>query len=803
MAIVAALCIDVARSTSTGLEMRQNQRFEFQKAAIDVMMKYWPSLELYEREAKFTGDGWLIFSPDQRDWLALVILAKTLCAQYQTEVANLMTLRPNEIPGVRACICTGYDMEVEFPRADGTMARDWIGDSARRASRFSNCPGEGELYVDQAIRDLVYLQFAMEEIDFSELEDERKPKREEERRSLWIVGDVHANTVSDARDPKPYMLLLNWTGHTEQSGEIASQINENETRTGSFADDTPESEEQQRIAIQRLLSTLGGTPADGPRTSLIKSLADRGVKPDIYYFNKRINVAPDYPDAVRWYEEMTNAGVTPNAVTFNTLINAAPDYPDAVRWYEEMTNAGVTPDAVTFSTLIKVAPDYPDAVRWYEEMTNAGVTPNAVTFNTLINAAPDYPDAVRWYEEMTNAGVTPNAVTFNTLIKVAPDYPDAVRWYKEMTNAGVTPNAVTFNTLINAAPDYPDAVRWYKEMTNAGVTPDAVTFSTLINAAPDYPDAVRWYEEMTNAGVTPNAVTFSTLINAAPDYPDAVRWYEEMTNAGVTPNAVTFSTLIKVAPDYPDAVRWYEEMTNAGVTPDAVTFNTLINAAPDYPDAVRWYEEMTNAGVTPNAVTFNTLINAAPDYPDAVRWYEEMTNAGVTPDAVITTTLANRAPTFSTAQALTVQLRAHKAFRGQGYYSAVFAKVPDDADPIDVINWYFQQDYRHVLSLEPVIGIFSRANREDAAMEFVVRWPQLPSAKKFMRDKPDKFRREIARFIDDPETKPSALYALGIFHVEQNETAQACAALTEALAFPTADVRRHHINSMLKKLDEA
>ena len=276
MTTVAALCINVARSTSTGLGMRQNQRFEFQKAVIDVIMKYWPSLELYEPEVKFTGDGWLIFSPDQRDWLALVILAKTLCAQYQTEVASLMTQPPDCIPGVRACICTGYDMEVQFPRADGTTARDWIGDSARRASRFSNCLGEGELYVDQGIYDLLSLQFAMEIIDFRELEDERKPKRDEEIRSLWIVGDVHADTVSDAPEPKPYMLLLDWTGHTKQSEEIASQISENLTHTGSFADDTPESEEQQRIAIQRLFSPLEGTPADGPRTSLIKSLADRG-----------------------------------------------------------------------------------------------------------------------------------------------------------------------------------------------------------------------------------------------------------------------------------------------------------------------------------------------------------------------------------------------------------------------------------------------------------------------------------------------------------------------------------------------
>ena len=152
---------------------------------------------------------------------------------------------------------------------------------------------------------------------------------------------------------------------------------------------------------------------------------------------------------------------------------------------------------------------------------------------------------------------------------------------------------------------------------------------------------------------------------------------------------------------------------------------------------------------------------------------------------------------------MTDRLRAEKAFRGRGYYGAVFAKVPTDADPIAIIDWYFQQDYRYALSLEPVIPIFSRAKRDAAAMEFVVRWPQLPAAQKFMRDKPDEFLREITRFVNDPEMKPSALYALGIFHVEQNEAAQALAALREALTFPTADARRRHIDSLLAKLDHA
>jgi tetratricopeptide (TPR) repeat protein len=212
---------------------------------------------------------------------------------------------------------------------------------------------------------------------------------------------------------------------------------------------------------------------------------------------------------------------------------------------------------------------------------------------------------------------------------------------------------------------------------------------------------------------------------------------------------------------------------------------------------------MRKAGVAPDEVTFNTLINIAPDYGKAEHWYTEMRKAGVAPNEVTTISMATKCPDFETAQRLTMRLREDGAFRGQGYYCAVFAKAAPDADPAMLIAWYMEQDYKHPPSLEPIIRIFRSAERFDAAMEFVIRWPQLPAAKSFMIQCRTKFSREIGRLLDDQETRPSALYALGLFHFAHAAFAEAREGLTAALKFEMHEKRRAHIEKVLAQIDEA
>ena len=137
----------------------------------------------------------------------------------------------------------------------------------------------------------MHLQFATTPLDFSALPPERRPKRDEEQRPLWIVGDVHSDSVDDAEDPTPYLHFLSWTGRSAESAEIVSQIHENLSDVRSLAEDAERREEKQRSAIRKLRGVLEATPTENLRASLIASLTDLGSPPDVYFFSKRIRDA--------------------------------------------------------------------------------------------------------------------------------------------------------------------------------------------------------------------------------------------------------------------------------------------------------------------------------------------------------------------------------------------------------------------------------------------------------------------------------------------------------------------------------
>lgn len=127
--------MDLVGSTKIGLDMNEIQFRRYNKAIVEHI---WPYLKRFDLEAsslKFTGDGWLLFNPDLDRARAVVALAKTLSATFQREVATKLGVQEEEVPALRLAICTGEDEQVEF----GDKQKDWVGDSARRATRAAGC----------------------------------------------------------------------------------------------------------------------------------------------------------------------------------------------------------------------------------------------------------------------------------------------------------------------------------------------------------------------------------------------------------------------------------------------------------------------------------------------------------------------------------------------------------------------------------------------------------------------------------------------------------------------------------------
>jgi class 3 adenylate cyclase len=216
---VTCLSIDVAKSTQTGNQLSPARRFAYQSAIIDLIDKYIPELGFIEYQAKFTGDGWLIFSPYNEDIDKLVVLGKTVCHLYPAYVADIVSGFGSFEPAVRACICSGQDYPKMVKQQDGSAIKDWLGDSARRASSLASCAYAHELLVDQPVNDRIELIFKSEQVDKSALPDSMLPKHDRER-SVWRVGTLKHTEMDPGEGAAPYVSYLNWTGQEKESAQL-------------------------------------------------------------------------------------------------------------------------------------------------------------------------------------------------------------------------------------------------------------------------------------------------------------------------------------------------------------------------------------------------------------------------------------------------------------------------------------------------------------------------------------------------------------------------------------------------------
>jgi len=445
---VYCLCIDVAHCTDTGLSMNSLVRREFFQAIVEQLRPYLETFELCNATVKFTGDGWLVMQPGKKAARQLVALAKTLCASFQSDISSRLSDFLDDwsgkIPAIRTSLFWGIDTAVAVPvGCDRNQTQlDWVGDSARLATRYNPCSEENGLVVGSSVYRHIMLDFAWQEIDIEALPEDRRPKREEEHVLCYSIGDLNQGLVAQisshpSDDYKYYAMYLSLIGEiteaTALAGAVHSALN-------------PQIEEQQcrwqyeeaetRKLRHSLLDLLSSTEPGNTRDSIRGSLERIGYAFRVSTYNLLISRSSNYEAAMHWYEDMAEKGVVPDVVTYNTLVNRAPDYEAAMHWYEDMAEKGVVPDVVTYSTLVNRAPDYEAAMHWYKDMAEKGVVPDVVTYNTLVNRAPDYEAAVHWYEDMAEKGVVPNERLLTSLVKQVPSFRVALELTDQIKDDG-------------------------------------------------------------------------------------------------------------------------------------------------------------------------------------------------------------------------------------------------------------------------------------------------------------------------------------------------------------------------------
>ena len=760
---VYCLSIDLIGSTKAGIELTTSQLDRFNRSLVEQINPHIEKLELNDVLVKFTGDGWLLMTNDIENVPVLCCLAKIMANNFQREMSQKTGLKEDRIPSLRLAICSGRDVSVELP----DKMRDWVGDSARRATRASSYCYSNEILIDDPVRYQVFRDFNIEYAEVDKRPPEYQPKKIEEHYALSILGDLKPEAAADSESAGYFVYMLSAIGKEKSATEVAQQgldliIDEvNEPR--SVNDD-------KFIKISKKWNRLvSRIPEYSKSVEMLNNGQLIGLLPNVVTYNTLIYKSPDYDEARSWFEKMVKEGIKPDVVTYNTLIYKSPDYGEARSWFEKMAKEGVQPNIFSYNTMISQSPDYDKATSWFEKMVEKGTLPNIVTYNTLISQSPDYDKATSWFEKMAKEGVQPDIFSYNTLISQSPDYDKATSWFEKVAKEGAQPDIITYSTMISQSPDYDKATSWFEKMVKEGVQPDIVTYNTLISQSPDYDEATSWFENMVKEGVQPDIVTYSTLISQSPDYDEATSWFEKMVKEGVQPNIVTYSTLISQSPDYDEATSWFEKMVKEGVQPNIVTYSTLISQSPDYDEATSWFEKMVKEGVQPDIVTYNTLISQSPDYDEAMRWLNRMHDDGISPD--------------------------------QWSYQSLFKKDLSEKSADDILEWYLSQQYHPEQALQAAITAYIKCHRIDQALRLSLDYPHLQSARKVIRKNSQNALLYYTSILNKNPDHPNAHYALGVALMELGRYKEAKQYLEAAFLLTRSGRRKTIIKTWLRQID--
>ncbi len=827
--LVYCLGIDMIESTMPGLRMTQVELDRFNRALVAQIEPHLEALKFDDLLIKFTGDGWMLMSPEVRDAERLCALATLMRDTFAAEMQRHTGLPSTRIPNLRMAICTGRDIRVQLWHG----SFDWVGDSARRADRSAGFCFPNEILIDSSVHSLVMRDFVTSRVDPGS-RPVRSTKWEEEI-PLWSLEDLRIEAAEDWDAAAAYVYVLSRTGRLDDAAEAslraAAQISGDGRALETPGDPRTIQRWNRLIAnspsydsILELVTRLMESPTSPDATTLVAlversptfdeatrwvaNLRLKGVQPDDVVYTALMTRAPDFDLALGLVDEAEDDGVEATVDMLHVLISKAPSFRRALTLLSGFADRGVKPDLDVFGRLVARAPGYDAAIGVLELMKTWSVAPDAQVLNKVIAAAPDYGSAQRWLRVMIEQRIPPDALTFNTLMARAPRYGEAMDLLTEMRRQNVAPDVTTFNTLMARAPDQELALDLLRRMESADVSPSAETFKTLIGRSSDYATAVGWLAEMGRRGVRPNNEVFKALIGRAPDFATATEWLREMPSSNVSPNAETFRTLIGRAPDFDSAVALIDEMKARGVPPNVETFKTLASLSTEPGLGDRLLEMMDRASVRPTADVFLPLMANADDLEDALGWLDRMTSLDLDPRSQVLTTLlqkaddyaeaaavmrrlspvvepnegafralVERAADFETARSWVERMRQEGMRPEVGVLTLLFSKPPGRWDGDTLLTWYLALDHHPSGPMGIAIETHRFAGRIQDALRLALDYPHLDASRDLFRLHPDAATATFEALLAEDPMHPNGQYALGLALLELGRTGEAIAHL--------------------------
>lgn len=849
--LVYTLSIDLIESTLEGIAMTQRELDRFNRALVAQIEPHLDALGFEDLLAKFTGDGWLLMSPELHDAERLCALAAIMKISFHRDIEERTGLSRSRIPDLRMALCSGRDIRIHLWHG----SFDWVGDSARRAARSAQFAYPNEVLIDASVNSLVMRDFVTSQIDPGVRPT--APKRLEEDIPLWALGELRIEAAEDWETAAAYVYALGQVGRTEDAAAASLRAADRLESEGLLTNPEPGS------TIGRWNRLISTAPTYEAVLDLWRRLEECGARPNLVTLNTLIERSPSHDEIERWTDTLTERGIRLDATTYRLMIGRAPDFDAALKVLSEMDSAGVEPDAEILEALVARAPTYRAAVRLVRMMLTRDVRPTVEIFRRLIAKAPGYDVAIGVLDLMDQWRVAPDVSIFNRLVQRAPSYDDAVSWLETMAGRSVMPDITTFNTLIARAGRYGAAVGWLDDMEARGVRPDVSTFNVLVSRAPDYEVAVALLRRMPERGVRPNSETYKTLIGHAPHYGAAVGWLDDMRTEGIRPNNEVYKALIEKAPDYDSAVRWLNGMGQAGVAPNTETYRTLMSKAPDLLEALNLLDNMAEHGVQATSETFKTLVGCtsssdealdviarmpaagvrataeiyqpliagAPSLQEARAWLDHMYASGVEPTTETLTAVLRKSSTYDEAEVLLDTMRTsiepnEGAYRvlvelspdmltAQGWVEemreegmrpsaaileALLGKDPGDISAQALLDWYLSLDYHPAGPMAAAIDSYVERGSVQDALRLTLDYPHLEAARQVFADHGDDALVYFNDVVSREPGHPNGRYAMGLALIEAGKPHEALTHLEVAMELARPGPRVAALDEIIRSI---
>lgn len=307
--IVFCLALDLVRSTEAGLDLPTRRFDAFNRALVEQIAPRLEGLGLTGCLVKFGGDGWLVFADDVDALPALCCLALVMPATFQRDISAKTGIAVGAVPALRAAVCHGRDIAVALP--DG--GKDWVGDSARRATRAAGYCYPGEALVDDTVRADALRDFVWAPADLGSRPPQEQPKRNEEELTLHVLRDLRPEAASGLDAPECFIYALDALGKSAEAVEVASQVSDR------LAQEAAEPDADQAAILRRWNRALRRAPTYAAALEMLRDMERAGVAPDVVTYSTLAKVSGHYAEAQRWLDTMRAEGIAPNLYTYCNL----------------------------------------------------------------------------------------------------------------------------------------------------------------------------------------------------------------------------------------------------------------------------------------------------------------------------------------------------------------------------------------------------------------------------------------------------------------------------------------------------